>query len=429
MKKISAVLLVLVLVGSVAFASFTGSATTEFGFDLDNGEYGFDNSTSVTIDVALMEALGEAKGEGDIYADIEASLEFSFSNADEGDLGDSTATYTGVLLQDGDEALVMMQATFDFDHATIIGENWSVGILGALGAPNFASSAIDEWEEPAPTANDWGYSVDEATYLADLEPGEFISDEPGLEIGYMGYTVGIGATGDADDETYSFYGALTTPEYDLADGLKVSFGAAGLLGDTNSAASGSAKAAFETDEYSASVAGDLIYDNEELDADVAIAAAYDIISFDAYFATQAMFDSSLTKNAIDNLLSAQVVVDLDPMKVTVKGLDLVNDQDLSANVEYQVSDELLVGFGGGYVIGTEDLSVSADLTYEVDMYKAYLEADFGYNLDTEDDSLELVLGVESTTLVAGATLYGEWESGNLLAEGFGAITVGAKIEF
>ena len=427
MKKISAVLLVLVLVGSVAFASFTGSATTEFGFNLDNGEYGFDNSTSVTIDVALMEALGEAKGEGDIYADISASLSFTFSNADASDL-DPVVAASNVLAIDGDEALVPLYVTFEFDHAKIVGDDWYVGILGALGAPNFASSAIDEWEEAADGDDGlWGYLSEKATHNADFESS--VSDLPGLEVGYMGYKLGLGVKGDVNDEEYGFYGAVETPEFDVADGLLVSFGAAGLLSDSDKAVSGSAKAAFETDEYSASLAADMNYDDDTFDFEVALAASYDIFSMDAYYATRAMFDGSLTNNAIDNLLSAQVVVDLDPMKVTVKGLDLVNDQDLSANVEYQVSDELLVGFGGGYVIGTEDLSVSADLTYEVDMYKAYLEADFGYNLDTEDDSLELVLGVESTTLVAGATLYGEWESGNLLAEGFGAITVGAKIEF
>ncbi|MCW4014143.1 MAG: hypothetical protein NWF07_14310, partial [Candidatus Bathyarchaeota archaeon] len=413
---------VLVLVGSVAFAGFTGSATAEFGVNLDNAQYGFTNDTSVSIDVELMEALGEAVGEGDIYADISASLTFSFSNADEGNLG-GAAPWT----IDADEALVPLYVTFDFDHAKIVGEDWYVGILGALGAPNFATSAIDEWEEPAPGANDWGYTVDEATYMADFE--STVSDEPGLEIGYMGYTLGIGATGDADDETYSFYGAVTTPEYDLADGLKVSFGAAGLLGDSNSAASGSAKAAFETDEYSASVAADVNYDNEEFDADVAVAAAYDIVSLDVYYATRAMFDGSLTNNAIDNLFSAKAVVDLDPMTVTVTGLDLVNAQDLSASVAYAVNEELAVELGAGYVIDTEDMSVSADLTYTVDLYKAYVEADFGYNLDTEVDSLELVVGAESTTLVAGATLYGEWESGNLLDEGFGAITFGAEIAF
>src|SRR5690554_1137559 len=122
MKKISAVLLVLVLVGSVAFASFTGSATTEFGFNLDNGEYGFDNSTSVTIDVALMEALGEAKGEGDIYADISASLSFTFSNADASNLDPVGPAVPSIVVwsnNDGDEALVPLYVTFEFDHAKI----------------------------------------------------------------------------------------------------------------------------------------------------------------------------------------------------------------------------------------------------------------------------------------------------------------------
>ncbi|MGI6432716.1 MAG: hypothetical protein ACOXZ4_02470 [Sphaerochaetaceae bacterium] len=93
MKKISAVLLVLVLVGSVAFAGFTGSASVSAGYNLDTEEYGLENGTSVSVDVALFEALGAAKGEGKIYADIAASLTFSFSNADAGEPSDS---WTGI---------------------------------------------------------------------------------------------------------------------------------------------------------------------------------------------------------------------------------------------------------------------------------------------------------------------------------------------
>ncbi|MGI6439672.1 MAG: hypothetical protein ACOX0W_05320 [Sphaerochaetaceae bacterium] len=78
MKKISAVLLVLVLVGSVAFAGITGSVDTSFGLNLDNGDYGIVNDTEFEINLVLHEDLGEAKGGGDVYAEIAASLTFAF---------------------------------------------------------------------------------------------------------------------------------------------------------------------------------------------------------------------------------------------------------------------------------------------------------------------------------------------------------------
>src|SRR5690554_1776207 len=123
MKKISAVLLVLVLVGSVAFAGFTGSASTEFGVSLDDGNFGFTNEQVVSVDLVILEALGEATGEGDIYADIAASFTFGIETDDD---------VAGVV--NGD-----FYADVDFDYAKIVGDNWFVGILGSMAAPNFAA--------------------------------------------------------------------------------------------------------------------------------------------------------------------------------------------------------------------------------------------------------------------------------------------------
>ena len=80
MKKISAVLLVLVLVGSVAFAGFTGSATTTFGVNLDTGAWGFANAKAIDIDIVLHEQVAGAKGEDEVYAEINASLAITFDS-------------------------------------------------------------------------------------------------------------------------------------------------------------------------------------------------------------------------------------------------------------------------------------------------------------------------------------------------------------
>ena len=69
MKKISAVLLVMVLVGSVVFAGFTGNAEVSFGAGLDSGLWGFGNTVELTSDVVISETLVDNAGDGDIWAE------------------------------------------------------------------------------------------------------------------------------------------------------------------------------------------------------------------------------------------------------------------------------------------------------------------------------------------------------------------------
>ena len=95
MKKISAVLLVMVLVGSVAFAGFTGNAEVSFGSDLDVGTYGFTNTVELTSDLVLSETLVSNAGDGDIRAEITAELTFGFDFEDEANEFDSSTALTG----------------------------------------------------------------------------------------------------------------------------------------------------------------------------------------------------------------------------------------------------------------------------------------------------------------------------------------------
>ncbi|HHU88757.1 MAG TPA: hypothetical protein GXZ38_05305, partial [Spirochaetales bacterium] len=176
MKKFSAVLLVLALVGGALFASFTGSAGVTFGVNLDDETYGFGNPTLLEADVTFQERLVDKAGEGDIYAEIQAELALSFALGDE-----ETSPVEGE-----DDGFV---ANVEITSAKIIGDNWYVGILGALGAPNFAKTAIE-------------LNADTGASLLNLSAAGMTA--PGVEVGFAGYSFGLGIDGKykEGEETY-----------------------------------------------------------------------------------------------------------------------------------------------------------------------------------------------------------------------------------
>lgn len=401
MKKISAVLLVLVLVGSVAFAGFTGLAETTFKYDLDTGAYGFENDTEFDLELVFHEALGEAKGEGDIYAEIAASFTFSYE-------------------RDENDNLMIIPGDFEvsFDYAKIVGENWYVGILGALDRPNYAASAIDLDDDDDP---------------ADYIPTG-LEAKAGIELGYGGYVASL-SIDDGDTSTdpaeYDFFGTIETPEFTLADGLTLAFGAAGRMANVDgaNAVSGSVKGAYSADAYAVSFASDMGYDNESFDADVAVALAVDPVTIDLYYATINNSPDATGLPAAD-LLSARAVFTIDPFDITLKGMDLINAKDLYASVGFAATDAIKVTVGGGYVIDTKDVSVDGLVEYTAAQYTASAEANYGYNVDAETSTLGLNLGVESDKLVNGATLSASYEVDDLItAEDKGVLSTGVKIAF
>lgn len=409
MKKISAVLLVLVLVGSVAFAGFTGSASVDFTGDFDSGKFGFTNDKLVTVDLVLAEALGEKTGSGDVYASIAASFTFGF---DVEDVGPGAVGDPGVEV--------------DFDHATIGNEDWYVSILGAMGAPDFAASAID-FDSDDEGLN-LAYDFKTATPLA------------GVEVGVAGFKVGLAVPfGNnnqivKDDNKHNVLATLVTPDFKLVDGLTLTAGAAARLSNVaNQAISGSLKTAFEADEFSVTVASDLFYDltSEDFEAEVAANAVYDFLTLDAYFATLEMGENPpLPYGGATNVLSVQAKAEIEQFDVTVFGKDLVNTQDLGASVKFQATDELAVTARGGYVIATEVWNAGADVEYKVDALTAKAGATF-----YKDSILEAYASVETTTLVDGATLSLAWKDAkDLLDKGtpatkYGKVVAAAKIAF
>lgn len=391
MKKISAVLLVFVLVGSVAFAGFTGSATTTFGVNLDDGSYGFKNAKAIDIDVVLHEQVAGAKGEGEIYAEINASLAITF---------DSTA-----FISAADNAL---DITTKISSAKIISKDWYVGILAALAAPDFAKSAVDF------DAND---------NPENIAPKTFVPANEGIEIGFKGYKFGLSIDKDLNNfktGIYNMFVSALTKEYEVADGLKMTFGAAGLLTETNKAASANAKGSFATDEVTASFAADVIYDGGII-AEAAAKVAVDPVTVDVYYATQG--GTVVYANTVTNVLSAQAAFAVDKFDVTVTGLDLINTTDLGVDVNFTASDEILVGVNGGYVLQGGAWYVGGDVKYTAEKYTVTADAKY-----KSAGTLAVNAKVESKKIVDKATLSLGYANTDILTA-LGAITATAKIAF
>ena len=413
MKKISAVLLVLVLVGSVAFAGITGSVDTSFGLNLDNGDYGIVNDTEFEINLVLHEDLGEAKGGGDVYAEIAASLTFAF---------------------DEDTAGIPPTVEVDFDYAKIVSGDWSVSILGAVDGPNFASSAIDTYAEDETVSDDDLWEEDDAVDVI-RKIGKIGG---GLAVSYMDYQVSLAMPyGDLEadtptndnnfkNENYKIFASVLTPDIELADGLTVAFGAAGLLNNAGKKVGASAKAAYEQDDLAVTFATDVQY-TEELNVEVALGAVYDFVAVDAYYAKDALVGDGT--EPVENLLSVKAAATIDAFKVVVTGKDLVNAQALGLSVDWDATDELTANVNGGYTIASKAYYAGAGVTYKVDEFTAALKGKYSDNVDASDAKLEMEASIESKALVDGANLYAKWKSGNLLDSKIGKFTVGAKIEF
>lgn len=407
MKKISAVLLVLVLVGSVAFAGFTGSATTTFGVDLDTGFYGFKNATAVDADLVFFEQLAGAKGAEDgLYAEINAKLSLSFDSTTAQN-GDLTGAIAG-LVASMPEVDVYLKVT----SAKIYGEDWYVSILGAMAAPNFAASAVDF------------VAKDPDDDPEDIDPSDFVAEYEGVEVGFKGYKFGLSVDKDINNfktGLYNIFVSAQTKEYELADGLKMTFGGAGVLADTGKAASGSAKGSFATDDYSASFAADVVYD-AGLKAEAAVNVAIDPVTVDVYYAT--VGGGVVYATTVTNVLSASAAFDVDKFDITVTGLDLINTTDLGAVVKFAATDEITVGVNGGYVLQGGAWYVGGDVKYAAEDYTVTADAKYA-----SAGTLKVNAKVETKTLVDKATLSLAYANADILAGNLGAVTATAKIAF
>ena len=433
MKKTIAILLVAVLAAGSVFAGFSGSASVNAGYDLQNKEYGFfKNGTNVKFDVSLGKEDAEKVAEGEVYASIKASLEAKIANN----------PYTGndKIVVVKDDALTfandypnLVRIMAKVTEAKIFGSNWYVSILGVPNGPDFAKSAIDTVTDKAKdTLDDWGFTRNEDTKKP-VSYAVAYDKAPGIEAGYADYVVGLGFNSKKAGTAFTAY--ALTPEYQF-DAVKAQFAAVA----SKKAATGiknvgaSAKASYATDVVSVSLATDLgaaIAKETKFDADVAANFKYDFVTVDAYFST------------VDKLLSAKAVTDLNsfevPVKLTLTGKDLINKQDLKAEVEFVAVDGLTVKANAGYGIAEKKVSVGGGVEYKADAYKATANAGFATEVGKDNANvLTFDVAVESEVLVPGATLklaYGKTAdkqnllSGQTLAQDLGKVEASCTIKF
>lgn len=404
MKKVSTLLLTGLLGTGMVFAGFSGTATlTNTLIDFSDNSFGFANTIELDATIDIAASTAEMVGEGDIYAEINASLNIPVT-IDE--LADGTSP-----------AISADDINIAFDSANIVGDGWTVSILGPNGPVDYAADtiALDDDDDA------YNYSVDGNTVA-----GVAVTlDELG--------SLSIGYTGDFDDlSATKAYVAYEAPEMEVAEGLTAQVAVSGLLDATKEAAA-SAKVAYASDDLSASVAVDAGKDALGYNADVVANVAVAPLTIDAYFGTVNTngdfdFGDTAIAAATANLLNAKVVADLNefdvPATLTVTGLDLVNVQDLDAKVSVDLTDELSAYVSGGYVLVGGAWTVGAGATYAVDAYTA--AADVSY----DGAAIAASASIESTTLVDGATLTLEWADGDDIFNGtLGAVTASCTMEF
>ena len=448
MKKTIAILLVAIMAVGSAFAALTGSAQVGFGANFDNGNYGFiGNSNSVDVNFELANMSGEAVGEGDIYASIKGSLVLEVFTADDyadsadGKLPDPAPN--AIIVGDwGDNMFIGLGASID--EAKIAGQNWYVSLLGASDAPDYAKSAIDTYDK-AVKKYDIVTDSDGATGNASLGIGwQGVKKGNGVEVGIYDYVIGGAFYGDWKKDTIDVIGYVATPNYDF-NGLTLQVAAAGAKGNGSGSIDGglSAKVGFANDTLSASVATDLVLgiptvegNDIKFDADVAANFTYDFLTVDAYYGTNPKTKDDGTK--IENLLSAQVVTDLNsfdvPVKVTVSGKDLINAQDFDLSVEFKVA-ALTLTPSVGYVIDTEKFNAGLKAQYDHEYFTAKAETSVETGFDKASTTLKASASIENSTLIPGSTIKLEWKDAKDLLDtqaetsNYGKVIASIKVEF
>lgn len=473
MKKILSIVLIAALALTSAFAGIEGSAVVGLGYNFEDKSFGFNNSTATKVTYELTSEEVEMAGEGSVFAGIKGSFTLSTKDYTANEAGAPTWSITPAV-----------------DEAYIKGEDWTVSILGADGGQDFATSALDKASldgaliattvavdaVAAPgvkvTYKDWTVSGGFATGAittptpATYEYRYYVEGESDLKY-YEGTEAGFATLVDEKDyaivskfeveeatsvkENYLDYSfTLATPELVFGD-AKVALGVA--VADTNTETakkSGanlgvSAKASYENEQLSASVASDVVFANVgtelKVDADVAAKFSYAPVTVDAYYATEAKTQNVLEPNksksnaTVKNLLSAKVAFDLSsfelPVKVAVSCRDILGAKVLGATASTTL-DALTLSANADYAVVAKSYIVGASAEYKFEAFT--LKAGLTYR---SEKVLYANASIESSTLVPGATLslaYGpNTKDGkvttNLLNGKYGSVNAKATIKF
>ena len=431
MKKIISIALVAALVATSAFAAFSGDASVSFGYDTTSKVWGFANGKSLSVSVDIASEAAEKVAEGDIYAGIKASMEVGIkpNHGDKAIYNDGPASDLGIWAK--------------VSEAYVTNGEWKVSILGSVGAPDYAKSAIDFSYSQAKDA----FGVAYGPYAVATAKSYKLPTvaQKGVTATMAGYKVGLGLVGKADDVAFNVF--AETAEYEVAEGAKVQAAAIVANGtkkdgdktvaDTDKIGVGaSVKASYATDAVTVKAAADLGVENVNNDAvvnfDTAVAVAVEPVTADVYF----------SKVADKNYLSAQVAADLEVVSGDVYVLDILGDDiRVGADVKYPATEEITVSANVEMTTESQDLSVSANVKYAAEKFTAKCGVAYGMNLKAEGaEVLSATASVETKAIIPGATLslsYGKDSAGNTMnfladkddAQNFGAVTAKCKIAF
>ncbi|MBO5770464.1 MAG: hypothetical protein J6R23_04365 [Spirochaetales bacterium] len=378
MKKILSIALVALLAVSSAFAGFSGTAKINLGANFETGAWGFANSTELgKLAFTWQSGEGASANEGAIYAGIKGSFSIKSENG-------KAASWNN--------APVALSLKGSISEAYVTDGNWSVSILGAAGAPDYANSAAIDG------------SNNKVSYKSSAAAA------PGFKVTANGYTAALGAAGNWKAETIDWSAYVATPEYALAEGVKANFAVAA---SDNTEIAASAKVAYAAD-LTASLAADFGYSTvaKAFDFDIAANASYDKYSLDAYYWYS-------KKN-----LGAKAVAKLDLATITVTAKDILGKKDLTASASKTI-DAVALTVSGGYNIVDKAWKAGASAKYTADLYTANASVDLSENAK----KLVVKASAESSKIVAGATLKAAYESSNLLQKGYGKIDTSCTIAF
>ena len=499
MKKTIAILLVAILAVSSVFAAFSGEAKIGFGGNLDNGEFGFiDKSSNVKFDVDLATADAEAIADGDVYASIKATFGLKLSTGEKkyGDGDPYVKTWGIPMFADITEAKVAGANWY----VSILGLSDAPNFAESAIDTYTVEDGFDKYglpREDFDKAYNYGVAFEKAPgvevgvfdyvfgvgLLGDYDDDKNANLEDKLQFSLYAKTpeYNFGGVIAQFGGVYSYKGKTAA---DAAD-PKNAIGLSGKVG-------------FANDTLSATVATDVGFNLEEkgkdaFDMDLAANFNWSFLTVDAYYATTAVTGETPTpdsdtpdydktsKEYTDDVLSFQTKFDLNafnvPVALTASVKDVLKTVELGLAAEITAVENLTIKANAGYVLHTVD--AYADHAFDSDVFMgqwkagAEVEYDFGFakvsgginakNLgyakavadeaklsddvaskDVKDAVNEVILGaslgVETDSIIPGATLAVKWENADDLlgiykynadtdTYNYGKITASCKIAF
>ena len=396
MKKILSIALIAALVVASAFAtSFTGSAEVKSSFNFDDKTYGIGNASGTELkwSWAIDSGDGSSTGEEKLHAEIAGTWSVSFNPKGDAVTGSVTPAIA-----------------LSVDKANIIYDKISVSILGS-GAFNGNVKNFKYKVNGAEGANN------EKDLVGKLE----MSDKSGIAVTYDSkFTVGFGIKGDLDAETNETFARVDIAEIKFAEDTVAVKGAV-ALSTVNGKVDlrGTVKGSYTADPITVVVASDLQFANDKFNAEVYGKLGYSPVSVEAYYNTA-------------NVLSAVASATFSPVTVSAFGYDLT-DKNLIAfggKVEYK-QNPVEASVAATYQPKTSSLTASVNGKYTAEKFtvEAGVTPVFAFKAEDKLASFSATAKISSDAVVDNATIALGWESGNMLAKKFGAITASAKIEF